>query len=254
MIVPLLDKIDGERRLVSEQNLLVKSNAGPGIMGGKADGDHARNAIRSHLLQRVGDKRAPVAHANVNRKVQLARHCVGLLARDPGQGRAANQRVAMLHLAHHRFRHGPAARDVLQELGNVLHLLRTAVSDEQHRRLAHSLLAGLAAVKPNSCTNCARSFTLETGVCGKMPWPRLKMCPGRPSARRRMCSARRFSSGHDANSNTGSRLPCTARVRPTVRQPSSRGTRQSKPMTSAPVSAMEGSRVALSVPKLMIGT
>src|ERR1035441_8278427 len=218
-------------------------------MGSKTDGDHAYNAVGSHLLQRVRDKRVPVAHADVNRKPQLAGYTLRLLARNSGQGPAANQRVAMLHLAHHRLRHGPAARDVLQELGNVLHPLRTAVSDEQHCRLAHSALAGLAAVRLNSCTNCAKSFTLETGVCGKMPWPRLKMCPGRPSARRRMCSARRFSSGHDANSVTGSRLPCTACACPTVRQPSSRGIRQSRPMTSAPVSAMEGNRVALSVPK-----
>src|SRR5664279_2898081 len=247
--MPLLDKIDGERRVVPEQYLLVKSDASPGVVRSKANCDHACNAVGSHLLQRVRDKRMPVAHANINRKPQLARYPIGLLAGNPGQRRAANQRVAMLHLAHYGLRHGPAARDVQQELGNVLHPLRTAVSDEQHCRLAHSILAGLAAVKLNSCTNCARSFTLVTGVCGKMPWPRLKMCPGRPSARRRMCSARRFSSGHDANSVTGSRLPCTACACPTVRQPSSRGIRQSRPMTSAPVSAMDGSKVALSVPK-----
>src|SRR5579864_5804879 len=104
----------------------------------------------------------PVAHANVNRKSQFPPYSAGLLARNPGQRRAANQRVAMLHLAHNRLRHGTSTRNVLQELGNVLHPLRTAMSDEQHCLLAHSVPARPAAVRLNSRTNWARSFTLET--------------------------------------------------------------------------------------------
>jgi hypothetical protein len=37
--------------------------------------------------------------------------------------------------------------------------------------------------RENSCTMRARFFTFSTGVSGKMPWPRLKMWPGRPPAR-----------------------------------------------------------------------
>ena len=33
-----------------------------------------------------------------------------------------------------------------------------------------------------SCTKRARFFTFSTGVSGRMPWPRLKMWPGRPAA------------------------------------------------------------------------
>ena len=33
-----------------------------------------------------------------------------------------------------------------------------------------------------SCTKWARFFTFSTGVSGRMPWPRLKMWPGRPAA------------------------------------------------------------------------
>src|SRR6516225_6125370 len=155
----------------------------------------------------------------------------------------------MLNLAHHSLGHRPSTGDVLQKFRNVLHVLGAAMGDEQHRCPAHCVLVAGAAVEENSCTNCARFLTLSTGVCGRMPCPRLKMCPGRPSARRRMCSARCFSSFHEAKSSTGSRFPCTARLCPTVLQPSSSGTRQSSPITSAPVSAIEGSSAVLSVPK-----
>ena len=47
----------------------------------------------------------------------------------------------------------------------------------------------------------------------------------------------------------GSRLPCTATAWPRADQPWSKGTRQSRPITSAPVSRMAGSRVAVSTPK-----
>src|SRR5271166_327194 len=154
----------------------------------------------------------------------------------------------MLHLAHHRLSHGTPARNVLQKFGNVLDPLGAAVRDQQNCGLAHDILVAFADVL-NSCTKSARFLTLSTGVSGKMPCPRLKMWPGRLSASRRMCSARCFTSFHEANSVTGSRFPCTACLCPTVCQPSSSGTRQSNPITSAPVSDIEGSSVVLSVPK-----
>ena len=39
MIVPFLDKIDGKRRVVAEQHLLVESDAGAGIVRRQADCD-----------------------------------------------------------------------------------------------------------------------------------------------------------------------------------------------------------------------
>src|SRR5215472_18136773 len=53
------------------------------------------------------------------------------------------------------------------------------------------------------CTRSARFLTFSTGVSGKMPWPRLKMWPGRPSARPRISWARDLISLHSANSKTG---------------------------------------------------
>ena len=74
-------------------------------------------------------------------------------AGDAGQRRAADQRVAVLHFAHHCLRHRTSARDVLQELGNVLDALGAAVRDQQNSLLAHGVLAEVAAVELNSCTN-----------------------------------------------------------------------------------------------------
>ena len=56
------------------------------------------------------------------------------------------------------------------------------------------------------------AWTFSTGVLGTMPWPRLKICPGRPSAWSRMLRTRlRINSG-SAKSVMGSRLPCTAQA------------------------------------------
>src|SRR5258708_39794353 len=54
-----------------------------------------------------------------------------------------------------------------------------------------------------SCTKRARFFTFSTGVSGRMPWPSLKMWPGRPAASWRICSARDLNSFQSAKSRTG---------------------------------------------------
>src|SRR6267142_965448 len=38
---------------------------------------------------------------------------------------------------------------------------------------------------PHPCTASTRARTLSSGVCGRMPCPRLKMWPGRPPTRRK---------------------------------------------------------------------
>ncbi len=47
----------------------------------------------------------------------------------------------------------------------------------------------LRFVDASRCTYCASICTCSTGVDGRMPWPRLKMWPGRPPTRARMSSA-----------------------------------------------------------------
>src|SRR5271170_4280951 len=79
-----------------------------------------------------------------------------------------------------------------------------------------------------SRTNSQSALTFSTGVSGRMPWPRLKMWPGRPAAWRKMSSARFLSSFQSAKSSTGSRLPCTAFFKARVCHPVSNGMRQSK--------------------------
>ena len=75
----------------------------------------------------------------------------------------------------------------------------------------------------NSLTILTTAWTFSTDVLGTMPWPRLKMWPGRPLAARRISFTRSSRTSRGAKSVMGSRLPCTAWPWPTARQPSSRG-------------------------------
>ena len=54
-----------------------------------------------------------------------------------------------------------------------------------------------------SCTCATSRRTLSSGVCGRIPCPRLKTWPGRPPARSRTSSARARSSRHGASSELG---------------------------------------------------
>src|SRR6266545_2685351 len=92
---------------------------------------------------------------------------------------------------------------------------------------------------------------------GGTPWPRLKMWPGaaRPSARIRSIWASR--TGQPAESRAGSRLPWTGLAGPAVairRTASSRGTRQSTPITSAPAVLIRASSSPVFTPKWSRGT
>src|SRR5215469_10185270 len=140
----------------------------------EADSNGLLNSIVRHFAQRVGKEWMPVAHSNVGGDSELARYPVRLRLSNPRQRRTADQRISMLNLAYHIVRHRPAARNVLQKFRDVLYALRAAMGDQQHRLPAHDFLAEVADAA-NSCTNCARFFTLSTGVFGRMPWPRLKM-------------------------------------------------------------------------------
>src|SRR5271157_2078352 len=137
MVVPFFDEVDGKRRTAPEQHLLVEPNASPRVVRRKADCNCTLDAIGGHLLQGVSDEGMPVAHAHVSGDAQLASHSIRLLASDPGERRAANQRVAMLDLAHHGLGHWPPARNVLQKFRNVFDPLRSAMSDQQQSFFAH---------------------------------------------------------------------------------------------------------------------
>ncbi len=80
------------------------------------------------------------------------------------------------------------------------------------------------------------------------------MCPGRPPARRSTSSAPASIRSIGPSSSVGSRLPWMARSCPMSVQASSSGIRQSAPTTSPPASAISGSRVAVPVPKWIVGT
>src|SRR6266566_3395460 len=156
----------------------------------------------------------------------------------------------MLDLLDYFRRKRASASYSQQEIGNLIDGIRAAVRKQEHTcvlvRIAHFSTAALAEY---SCTYAASAFTFSTGVSGKMPWPKLKMCPGRPAARSRISWAQSFTFFQAENSTTGSRFPCTAPSLPSFDHPSSSGTRQSSPITSAPVSFMDVSSVAVSVPK-----
>ena len=89
---------------------------------------------------------------------------------------------------------------------------------------------------------------------GQDPVTEVETCPGRPPAWRSTSAARSRTSGAGPVSTAGSRLPWTARSKPTRRQAASSGTRQSSPTTSAPEVAIASRSVAVSVPKWMRGT
>ena len=96
--------------------------------------------------------------------------------------------------------------------------------------------------------------TASTGVPGRMPWPRLKTWPGRPPARRSTSSTRARSRSRGAKRSVGSRFPWTATPSPARFHPSSRGVRQSTPITVPPASRCTASRWPVPVPKWIFGT
>src|ERR1017187_9182215 len=55
----------------------------------------------------------------------------------------------------------------------------------------------------NSGTISTQAFTFSTGVSGRMPWPTLKMCPGRVPVRFSSSAIFIFSSGNGANRPPG---------------------------------------------------
>src|SRR5262249_57054946 len=114
---------------------------------------------------------------------------------------------AILHLFNGGVRPRTAAGDAVHERGHVRGRFRATVGEKQDGSLL--LGHGRAPCFPFrsmpsawgreylalACfTKSTRAITFSTGVSGRMPWPRLKMCPGRPPAWRKMLSARASNS------------------------------------------------------------
>src|SRR5580704_5647351 len=174
VIVPLLHEVNGEWRASAKQHLLVETYASAGIVRSQADRHRLLHPVVCHLLQSIGDEGMPFAHAHICRDPQLACNPVRLPQCQTRQGRNSDLCITVLNFLYHSVRHRTSARNVLQKCGDVLDFVGTSVRNQQDSPLAHDFLA-VAAAAVKSCTNCARFFTLSTGVCGRMPCPRLKM-------------------------------------------------------------------------------
>src|SRR5580704_2753519 len=86
-----------------------------------------------------------------------------------------------------------------------------------------------------------KSWAFSTGVCWRMPWPRLRMWPVPPSADMASCVARRISSG-GAKRTAGSTFPCRAMRGPSFSRSARISTRQSTLRTFAPERATAARR------------
>src|SRR6185503_11033207 len=126
---------------------------------------------------------------------------------------ATKHLVMMRDLQHALVRHISTSQHVLQKRNHVIHSLWTTEGNEEesivvivqfsahrYRNRPRSLECGdlspLSALKRrqvaalqkihafalSSCTASTNAITLSTGVSGSIPWPRLKICPGRPPA------------------------------------------------------------------------
>jgi len=107
-------------------------------MGGSDDADDAADPRARHFGERVGEKRMPVAHADVNRQLRAVvfeplAQSLGLCLGQAGQRRhAAEQFVVMRHLFDTLGRHATATQHVREERSDVSWPLWAAESDQQH--------------------------------------------------------------------------------------------------------------------------
>src|ERR1039457_844416 len=118
-----------------------------------------------------------------------------------GQRRtAADPSVAAGGLIEHARGNRLAAAHEREVLRHVLYAFRRSVGEQQDATV-HGR---------NSRTISTTALTFSTGVSGRIPWPRLKMWPGRVPVRfSNSCTLAR-NSGSGAKSATGSRLPWMA--------------------------------------------
>jgi hypothetical protein len=116
----------------------------------------------------------PVAHAVKRQNPKLLFESFRLGLRPLAQGRVtADLREAVRHLFENLRRNRAAAADEVELLRHILDALGRAMAQQEYR-----LLHGR-----KSRTISTTAFTFSTGVSGRMPWPRLKIWPGRAPVR-----------------------------------------------------------------------
>ena len=89
--------------------------------------------------------------------------------------------------------------------GEIQNLFKTKVHSGQACKLRIS--EGLCQTRVRSWTQSTRAWRCSTGVWGRTPWPRLKICPGRPPTRSRTSWAAARIVGTSASKTAGSRFP-----------------------------------------------
>src|SRR5918994_2699537 len=155
-----------------------------------------RDAVVDHFAHDVLDPRRPVPHPEVAAEPtpELGREHIDLTLRYGEQWRGPADRAVVLgDLLDNGTRGRPAVADVRQVAGDLLERRGPAVGHDED--------ADHADVRSRTCSTNRR--TLSSGVCGVSPWPTLKTCPGRPSARPSTSSMRNCSSRQGASSDTG---------------------------------------------------
>ena len=198
------------------------------------------------------DPRPPVLHADVDRHGELALERGALRLRDLVQRRAtADAPVALGQLATACSETGRPAADVLEVGADVL----------QPSRGCRTPSGRLPAFTQARGPRCARARARAAGarsagsVSGRTPWPRLKMCPGRPPAA--LEDARRLAAStrsQGPSRSAGSRFPCTPRScadelpAAVDAESASRARSRRRPPRPSP-----RSRCAVPVPKWIVG-
>ena len=213
--------------------------------------DDRPGARRERALRRLGDPRRPVRMPGEDRQAELR------LERRPRplgdlverlRLLDAERAVALDEVVEVLGRDRPAAADVGVVGGDVLEALGRAVRHQDDRGLMPP------PSRPPLVDELSEPRQRRPGRSpGRTPWPRLKMCPGRPPARAEHVARRRSTRSHGPSSTAGSRLPWTPRSCPTSSQPRSSGMRQSRPITSPPGGGHRASSVAVPVPKWIVG-
>src|SRR6266851_2785029 len=256
---PSSDKLHFDASRGRQQRPPVQAYAGSRVLRCEANRFDVRHAVHPQLRNHVRNIRMPVAHPHIHFcATQCLLQQTTLRHRPLRQRRSLHTRslpqpnlcISVLQFLHNLLGQRPSPRHLAQILRHLTQHIRRPMREQQHSALPHLQTSSLSAHgRLSSFTHSTTRITLCTGVPGTMPCPTLKMCPGRPAAASSTARTRSFNTSSGANSEIGSRFPCTAQPAPTAFQPTSSGTLQSSPITSAPVSLIAGSREAVSTPK-----
>ena len=232
----------------------IKSHASPGVLWRKANHGCMRHAIGIHPLQRFGDKRTPVAHGGVDGNPIFVREArpVAVCGRSAGNNPPSRSDASLLR----RLRQAMAARRSLQkESRNLLCGVRAAVGEQQHSiaRIMTLRFHAFCSVKTSPSIPARRETKLyifdrsfrQDSVA------QIKDVAGPAHDLDSKCLERQTALASNRRTGQPDRdFPARRRGPRVPPRPSSSGMRQSRPMTSAPVSCMadeQGGRVGSKV-------